>query len=120
MQNRRFSRIKVSEKIIITCNNHTVEADLLDISLKGALVRIEKPVDCQRGNKWSLSLRLSGSDIIMQFIAEVMHVRGDLVGVKFVETDLDTMIHLRNLMEARTMDPDQVRNELNFLVKSDR
>jgi hypothetical protein len=56
----------------------------------------------------------------MQFIAEVMHVRGDLVGVKFVETDLDTMIHLRNLMEARTMDPDQVRNELNFLVKSDR
>jgi hypothetical protein len=116
MEKRRFSRIKVSEKSIITRNNQSVEADLLDISLKGAMIRTEKPLDCGQGNRWSLIHRLSGSDIVMQFTAEVVHVRGDVVGVKFVETDLDTMIHLRNLLEARTMDPEQVRNELDFLI----
>jgi c-di-GMP-binding flagellar brake protein YcgR len=116
MEKRRFSRIGVSEKSTISCNNLTVEADLLDISLKGALIRPEKAVDCRQGDRWSLCLHLSGSGIVMQFTAEVIHVRHDLIGVKFVETDLDTMTHLRNLMEARTMDPEQVRNELNFLI----
>jgi hypothetical protein len=116
MEKRRFSRIGISEKGIITADNITVEADVLDISLKGALIRPDKPVDCRQGNKWSICLHLGGSDVVMQFTAEVVHVRDDVIGVKFVETDLDTMTHLRNLMEARTMDPEQVRNELDFLI----
>jgi hypothetical protein len=33
--------------------------------------------------------------------------------------DLDTMIHLRSLMEARTVNPEQVRHELSFLMEDE-
>ena len=119
MEKRRFSRICLSEKSFVEYGDNTMAVELMDISLKGALLRFDQPVACRQGDNWRLSFNLGGSDIVMKFKAEVVHVRIDLVGVKFVETDLDTMIHLRNLMEARTMDHEQVRHELDFLIDSD-
>ncbi len=120
MTTRRFSRVSFAEKSIVQFGDCSFEVDLLDISLKGALVRFGNAVDCRQGDRWRLSFQLGDSDIVMQFTTEVAHARDNLVGVKFIETDLDTMIHLRNLMEARTMDPEQVRSELDYLVDKDQ
>jgi hypothetical protein len=117
---RRFSRIGFEEKSIVEHNGQYFEVNLVDISLKGALVRFGNAISCSRGDRWNLSFHLGGSDIPMRFSVEVVHVQNNIVGVKFIETNLDTMIHLRSLMEARTLDPDKVQNELAFLIDDDK
>lgn len=118
-EKRRFSRIKCVEKCSVETGSGTIEVDLLDISLKGALVEHPPGLAAGPGDSWKLSFRLNQSEIVLRFDARVVHCRGNLAGVKFVEMDLDTMVHLRSLMEARTADPDQVREELGFFVDSD-
>ncbi len=120
MKKRRFSRISFAEKSIVEFGGSSVEVDLLNISLKGALVQFGEDMNCSPGDIWKLSFHLGNSDINMEFKAVVVHASGNLAGVKFMETELNTMIHLRNLMEARTMDPEKVRRELDFLIETDQ
>jgi len=116
---RRFSRIKCVEKSTVETGLGTSEVDLLEISLKGALVEHPADFPVGPGDDWKLSFRLNQSEIVLRFKARVIYCRGNLAGVKFVEMDLDTMIHLRSLMEARTANPDQVRDELAFFAEGD-
>jgi len=118
-EQRRFSRIKCIEKSIVETDSRTVQVQLLDISLKGALIDHGGDLPAQPGDRWTLLFRLNSSDIVLQFGTEAVHCSGTLAGVKFVETDLDTMIHLRSLLEARSVNPEQVRHELSFLADKD-
>jgi len=118
VEKRRFSRVSFAEKSIIEFQGSSFEVDILNISLKGALVQLGGEFNCRRGDNWKLSFHLGNSDIILEFMAVVVHTSGIQAGVKFLETDLNTMIHLRNLMEVRTMDPEKVRGELDFLIET--
>jgi hypothetical protein len=113
---RRFSRVKCVEKSIVETASGPCEVRLLDISLKGALVEHDPALPVTKCDRWKLLFQLDHSDIVLEFVVEVVHCHENLAGVKFVEVDLDTMIHLRSLMEARTVNPDQVRYELEFLL----
>jgi len=116
-EKRRFSRVTFIEKSFIEVGGTTVEVNLLDISLKGALIEVEDDIAIQKGDTLQLTFHLGKAEIIMQFKAEVIHRDETRAGLKFIETGLATMIHLRSLMEARTMDPDKVRDELGFLIE---
>ena len=116
-ETRKFTRIM--------CNMHArvqiddliiVEANILNISLKGAFFELPDYCLFQIGDKWQLTFILPNSDIRLKFKTEVMHSRGKMVGVKFVHIDIDTMIHLRSLIECRTSSPDQVERELALFV----
>ena len=117
---RRFSRVKFIENSFIETGGKTVEVNLLDISLKGAMIEIGDDIAIHNGDTLQLTFHLGKADIILQFKAEVIHRQETRAGLKFTGTDLDTMIHLRSLMEARTMDPDKVRDELGFLIEGSR
>jgi len=113
---RRFSRVKCVEKCVVETAAGPHEVTLLDISLRGALVEHDAALSVTKGDRWKLIFQLDHSDIVLEFGVEVIHSHENLAGVKFIEVDLDTMIHLRSLMEARTVNPDQVRYELEFLL----
>ena len=117
-EKRRFSRITFVVNSFIEAGGTTIEVNLLDISLKGALIEIGDNVAIQKGDTLQLTTHLGESEIILQFKAEVIHRDESRAGLKFIETDLDTMIHLRSLIEARTMDPDKIRDELGFLMEN--
>jgi len=116
-EKRRFSRITFIEKSFIEAGGITFEVNLLDISLKGALIEVGDDVAIQKGDTLQLTFHLGKGEIILQFKAEVIHRQESRAGLKFTGTDLDTMIHLRSLIEARTMDPDKVKDELGFLIE---
>jgi hypothetical protein len=120
MEKRRFTRIMFEEKCVMEFDDRSADARLLNISLKGATVKFEEDVALRQGEDWRLSFHLGNPDFILQFGVKVVHSCGNFAGVKFVETDLNTMFHLRNLLEARTADSEQVRRELDFLFEDDQ
>lgn len=120
MKNRQFTRIKFEEKCVVEYDGRSVEARLLNISLKGATIRFEEDIALRPADHWRLSFHMGNPDFMLRFGVEVVHSCGDFAGVKFIETDLNTMFHLRNLLEARIGDPGQVRKELDLLFETDR
>lgn len=116
IDNRQFCRIKFAAKSVVEVGSFSAEAELMDISMKGALVSFSSPVPFAMHQQGNLAIHLDASDIVMHFETEVVHCRDNLAGLKFVGVDIDTMIHLRSLLELNTADPDQVRNELSIFL----
>jgi len=115
---RQFSRIACDEIIIAKIGANAFIARIVDLSLRGALIRFADDVEISSGDICLIVFRLKDSGIFLKFTAEVLHMRNNLAGVKFVDVDLDTLTHLRSLLEARTADPCRICDELPLLAES--
>ncbi|QSV45886.1 PilZ domain-containing protein [Geobacter benzoatilyticus] len=114
-EQRHFQRVPFATGSTVEFRGERHDAEVVDISLKGALLRLTGLTSIQRGDVCAVSISLSNSDIVIQFEAEAAHLRDQLLGVKLLKIDIDSMIHLRNIVELNTANPDQVRKELSFL-----
>jgi PilZ domain-containing protein len=115
-EHRLFHRISFAVKTDIEISGKSCEAALVDISLKGALVTFPHELHPERGLPCQLTIHLDGSDIKLIISGEVVHTQENVTGIKFTLIDLDSMIHLRRLLELNTANAAQVRSELSSLI----
>ncbi len=116
-ENRRnFSRVKFNSKAYLNFDNSHEQVDLIDISLKGALVSSKHTLEIDSDNPCTFELHLSDSEIVMNISAVIVYKREENLGLKFDNIDLESMIHLRRLVELNVGNPDQIQKELFFLV----
>jgi pSer/pThr/pTyr-binding forkhead associated (FHA) protein len=114
-EQRRFSRIPFDVAATLSGGGRTWETDLLDISLHGALIRM--PQDFQHGaadQVYTLAVHLEGGpDICMDVI--IAHREEDELGLDCHDIDLDSITHLRRLVELNLGDPELLERELSAL-----
>jgi PilZ domain-containing protein len=115
-EHRLFHRIRFVVKTDIEISGKSCEAALVDVSLKGALVTFSHELHPERGLPCQLTIHLDGSDIKLIISGEIVHTRQNVTGIKFTLIDLDSMMHLRRLLELNTAEPDKVRSELSSLI----
>lgn len=121
MRQRRFTRVECKMKAIIQLDNVIiVEANILNISLNGAFIKFADFHILQPGDNWNIKIQLANSDVWLSFKSEVIHSQNRMVGVKFVHIDLDTMIHLRNLLEATANMPEPREDEVKYLFQEEK
>jgi len=116
-EKRLFGRVSFATDAHLELSGKRLEGQLLDISLKGALVCVQPPVEIASGTACHMVVDLSGSDISLDFNAEAVHFHNDCIGFKFTSSDPDSFAHLRRLLELNTGDPDQVERELHQLFR---
>ena len=90
-------------------------APLIDISVKGAMV--EKPTEPEvtPGQSGRLRIHLDDSEVNMEMKVEVARVTEDRLGLRYVSIDVDSLTHLRRLLELNLGDPALVERELSDL-----
>jgi hypothetical protein len=102
-----------------TVTLHLISGDqialLHDISLKGAMVEVGSTWGGRVGDVCKLSLKLA-SDAMIEMRAVVAHVRGTSVGLRCEQLDLESMTHLRQLVEHNADDPSLLERELAALI----
>lgn len=113
---RRFSRINFQATSFLKYKGQSDQVELVNISMKGALIHPLHAVEVRLGDVVSLEMKLNSSEITLTFEAQLVHMNEDVIGLKFQKTDADTMIHLRAMLEANTGEPDKIRDELAFLL----
>jgi hypothetical protein len=94
------------------------DARLLDISLKGALVEISRSVaNDLKGKDCSMVLVLleGGEGITMK--GKVVHQDGQLMGIECKHIDVDSMIHLRRLVELNLGDKNLMEREIGEVLR---
>ncbi|MDR1351163.1 MAG: PilZ domain-containing protein [Zoogloeaceae bacterium] len=126
---RRFARIHFSTPASLTFPLQGAEqecpVEVLDFSLKGALIKTATPVDLAPGASCTLALDLNdiGDDETLEggiyMRAEIAHVSGRDIGLACVEIDLDSITHLRRLIELNLGDETLLSRELEHLTCAD-
>lgn len=116
---RQFLRSVFHAPVRLSLGGHDSKAYLHDISLKGALVEVPAGWAGQAGDKCRLRLELA-SDVAIVMQTTVAHVEGRHVGLHCDHIDLDSMTHLRQLVEHNADDPALLERELGTLVAQGR
>lgn len=116
-QNRRqFWRAHFHSPVQLALHGKVTEAELYDISLKGALVKVPPGWAGKQGDRCQLRLSL-GTQATISMSADVMHLAGQRVGFECERIDLDSVTHLRRLVELNSGDAALLDRELASLIR---
>lgn len=113
---RQFWRAHFHSPVQLVLHGHVCEADLYDISLKGALVKVPADWPGKNGEHCQLRLKL-GSDTSISMSTTITHVDRRRVGFRCDTIDLDSVTHLRRLVELNAGDPALLERELPALLR---
>ena len=117
MHNRRqYSRISFhTEARLYTAGDETA-VSVIDISLKGALLQPGKLIKFPANTTADLQIRLDELGTTIQMSGEITHCNDGFLGLKCLEIDLDSITHLRRLVELNLGDEQLLERELSHLL----
>nr|WP_082567494.1 PilZ domain-containing protein [Pelomonas sp. Root1217] len=122
-ERRQFTRVAfASGAELITTQEHLL-CQVLDISLKGVLLQLPAGHPPQVGMPCLVKLPLGESkgtdapgDIVISMAGELAHVEGSHAGVQCRSIDIESITHLRRLIEVNLGDPSASERELKALI----
>ncbi len=115
-ERRRFSRITFHRPAELDARVEQATCELLDLSLKGALVETAAPFAVAVGQPCTLTIRLDAGEAVIRMEGVIVHREGRQVGVRCTEIDLDSIAHLRRLVELNLGDEALLQRELSALI----
>ncbi|MDD2884758.1 MAG: PilZ domain-containing protein [Dechloromonas sp.] len=114
---RQFSRVIFQAEGRLVTLEGELQVAVLDLSLKGALIRPPADFFIRVGSHVELDLFLGPErDLSIQMSATVVHHQGEYFGLAVREMDLDSMTHLRRLVELNLGDESLLERDLGHLA----
>ncbi len=120
-EKRHFSRIPFDACVRVSSGGAAWESQLLDVSLRGVLIRRPDDWHPAIGQPFDLRITLNGDlEAVIQMQTAASHEGPACIGFTCEHIDLDSMTHLRRLVELNLGEPDLLDRELEALVGSQR
>ena len=115
---RQHSRIAFHSPARLVFPERSIDLVVLDLSLKGALVQLPDAEHIESGTHCVLHVQLNELETADQISMEarVTHHTGQLAGLLCLNIDLDSVTHLRRLVELNLGNPDLLERELSALI----
>ncbi|MCP4982437.1 MAG: PilZ domain-containing protein [Gammaproteobacteria bacterium] len=113
---RRFSRVPFQSKVLVSNEGGKWVCQLIDISLKGILITLPANWTVEPGDLLRVELVLDPNDAIIHMESTVAHIENDHVGLTCQHIDIDSISHLRRLVELNVGDPEILQRELSELI----
>jgi PilZ domain len=115
-ERRQFSRIDFEADAILIQDGESLSAQLEDISLNGVLISTPTQYQLRADRPCTLRVSLAGNAVIeMQII--LVHSSSTFLGFHCVSIDMDSVVHLRRLIEMNLDDADASERVLAELLK---
>ncbi|MCX4193470.1 PilZ domain-containing protein [Methylophaga sp. OBS1] len=120
-ERRRFSRIPFDAiaHIKTADGDEFLNCSVLDVSLKGLLIIKPGQWQARLGQSCTVDLLLQQGEVVIEMHATVAHVDDDSIGFESYEMDLDSITHLKRLMELNLGDEGLLHRELSALIEKD-
>jgi len=117
-ERRRFSRIPFEAKAHI--NSHKGELHLnchvIDVSLNGILITIPDNWQGKMDDEYTIDLLLENAQLVIKMEAAVAHLDKESIGFICKHIDLDSITHLKRLVELNLGDEELLHRELSALI----
>jgi len=115
VEKRPFSRIDFRAPAIIRQGDQQWSTEVLDISLKGVLLALPDEVVLDTEQAIELEIRLN-EQIEIDMRCRIAHRENDHLGLACQTIDLESIQHLRRLMELNLGDVAAMERELSELI----
>ena len=116
-ERRRYSRIAFESFAVLILDNRTINATLLDISLKGALLRLDTEKMPEAGEYGTLQVHLDDGQSRIEASVCVAYIQGQKLGLVCTGIDLDSVTHLTRLVELNLGSHELLERELSLLIE---
>ncbi len=113
-EQRRFTRVPFDASAVLNKEGREWTCDLIDLSLKGALIHKPRDWSGQAGEDYQLTLVLN-EDVSIRMDVCVAHIEDEHIGLFCKDIDLDSITHLRRLVELNLGDAGLLERELMAL-----
>ncbi len=117
MEKRKSSRVEFDINAMVKYDNNVVEGMVRDLSLRGLFVETDKSIPIGTRVTIVVSLQGSTSDLTVNVTGSVVRHESDGFAIHFEEMDLDSFVHIRNIVAYNEGDADRVREEFAEIVK---
>jgi len=117
-ERRRFIRIPFDAKAHINTEDgdQFLNCQVLDVSLKGLLVEKPGQWQAEMQQPCHVDLVLQQGEVVIQMNAKVAHIAKDAIGFECEQIDLDSITHLKRLVELNLGDDSILHRELSALL----
>lgn len=112
---RQYVRIPFHAKVQLHLQGRTLDVQLIDIALKGALVQCDTPQPLALQEKCSLVLPLADQVDGVVMAGKIVHQDSLHVGIECEDIDVTSLTRLRRLIELNTGNPALMDRELSRL-----
>ncbi len=117
-ERRNFSRIGFDAQCTLYQGDHTWPCELLDISLKGALLQVADDWSGDAVQPFEIKVVLSEDEAdVIVMSTQVAHREASLIGMKIQYIDLDSITHLKRLIELNLGNDALLERELAALIE---
>ncbi|PCI08564.1 MAG: PilZ domain-containing protein [Gammaproteobacteria bacterium] len=113
-ERRIYNRIPFTAEILMQSGSEEWSCNLLDISLKGMLVEPPENIDINLSNPCGMALFL-GEDIAIHARVSIIRSDDNNWGLKWLQIDVNSLQHLRHLIELNVSNPAMLMRELSEL-----
>lgn len=114
-ERRTFSRISFDADTFLCQDDRRWPVELIDISLNGVLVKLPDGWDGDPTKDTAVYIHLGG-DIAINMITRLTHQQEGRAGFQCDHIDLESISHLRRLVELNLGDTDLLERELSHLA----
>ena len=114
-ERRLFSRVPFEAAVSLSNPLGRWGGKLIDISLKGVLISRPQHWTGKSGDEMLLEIHPPGEVFGIRMEATVAHAEADKVGLRCLSIDIDSVSHLRRLMELNLGDEDVLYRELSLM-----
>lgn len=115
-ERRHHSRIAFHTPARLVLNDKSIDVVVLDISLKGALIELPANESVGQDATGALHVILTEMDDQISMSIRVAHSEGRHAGLLCLAIDIDSVTHLRRLVELNLGDPELLERELSALI----
>jgi len=115
-ERRRFVRIEFHARTELSQGTYTWPVELLDLSLKGLLIKKPEPWLGDPEKRFVADIHLS-NEVHVRMEVSLAHDDHGHLGFVCEHIDLDSIAHLRRLVELNVADHDELERELAALIQ---
>ena len=114
-EHRHHQRILFETPVRMIIKGEQLRSTAIDISLKGALIMRPYEWTGNVGDTGLLQIELNNGETIIEMDVTVAHCEGFKVGFHCDHIDIDSITHLRRLVELNLGDAELLERELSHL-----
>lgn len=115
IERRRFSRIVYQALAVVTQGHTRVESNVKDLSLHGLLLACPDHISLDPLTPISIQFQLTDSDITIQLQGKIVGVVQDLVRVTIEHIDIESIGHIKRMVELNVGDDELLHREIEHL-----
>lgn len=112
MSTRKFTRVKFKVSAVINCAGRQFRGEVENLSMNGMFM--ETPEKMSIGDEVEIGIILTGTspELTINFNGRVCRITEEGLGFAFEKIDLDSYMHLKNIIAYNIDDSEKVMEEI--------